>query len=422
MRCTFVLPFLFAFISTTALADIAAIHSEALPQEPALLAALDDVRRLEPFVSVWTNNWKYPVGKREAADRLEKDLGFISASRTAHSDNLELALLTGLVAHYAYNLDVPGSHDKAIAALEDASKLAANDFRVTWFHADLLCQTKETGAGALEFLALETAHPWDQLPAGFWVNYMYCATVTNMPAHVLRAATYLERLHAPGSETRTFLAENAAKRFDAFDPSKKYDAKETWQAIDSGDVTGFTSTLCGVRFNAASKWQVAQLGYGNGSCVAVFSTGPYEATTRDLRPSVLLLVQRPAEGETLKDYVEKFRKNGTYEAFVPSRCPTDTCIALSGIQPGMYKADGDGHGHFLAFERAQPEFPGLIFESPIGVPETDAKEGPQFFRPGHIQQRIPGKLFYLVLVDMAASIEAPAMADYDLFLKNLVVE
>jgi hypothetical protein len=29
---------------------------------------------------------------------------------------------------------------------------------------------------------------------------------------------------------------------------------------------------------------------------------------------------------------------------------------------------------------------------------------------------------YLVLLDTAASIETPAMADYDLFLKNLTVE
>jgi len=49
-------------------------------------------------------------------------------------------------------------------------------------------------------------------------------------------------------------------------------------------------------------------------------------------------------------------------------------------------------------------------------------EGPQAFHPGQIHQRIPGKLYYLVLLDTAASIEEPAMKDYDFFLQNLTVE
>jgi hypothetical protein len=88
----------------------------------------------------------------------------------------------------------------------------------------------------------------------------------------------------------------------------------------------------------------------------------------------------------------------------------------------MYQADGDGHGHILVFERSQPDFPGIIFESPISTPKAESSETPQVFRPGQTQQRIPGKLFYLVLVDMASSIETPAMKDYDFFLQNLTVE
>ena len=34
-------------------ADVAAIHADALPQETAVLAALDDAREMEPYSHVW---------------------------------------------------------------------------------------------------------------------------------------------------------------------------------------------------------------------------------------------------------------------------------------------------------------------------------------------------------------------------------
>ncbi len=207
---------LLALTVTPAFGDIAAIHANALPQEPSILAALDDARQLEPYVSLWTNDWKHPIAKDEVAKRLEKDLDFLGAALQKHPDNAELALLTGLVAHYAYNVDVADSHDKAVFAFEAAQKLTPTDMRTTWFHADLLCQTKETEAGARKFLDLESTHPWDQLPSAFWGDYMYCATVTNMPAHVLRAASYLEKLHAPNSQMRTFLTDNAKQTLRCF--------------------------------------------------------------------------------------------------------------------------------------------------------------------------------------------------------------
>lgn len=421
-RFALVIAFLLLCFTRAAFADIAAIHPDALPQEPAVLAALDDARQLEPYTSAWADKWDYPIAMKDASNRLEKDLGFLSAALQNHPDNVDLALLTGLVAHYAYNVDVPDSHEKAVAALEQARKLAPNDTRAQWFHADLLCQTSEIKRGADEFLAVENAHPWNELPAAFWGNYMYCATLTNMPAHVLRAASYLEKLHAPPSQMHAFLVETARKRFDAFDPKKDYQPKEVWQGVDTGDNTQFTSTLCGVRFLVPGKWSVNRMEANNGSCVAWFFSGPYSAVTRSLQPSVVLMVQRAQQGQTLDDYMKKFTQKGTFESFVPSRCPSTTCLAVKGVQPGMYKADGDGHGHLLAFERNQPEFPGILFESPSEPPKTDPAKGSQYFHPSQTQQRIPGRLFYLVMVDMASSIEAPAMKDYDEFLKDLAVE
>ena len=420
--CLYLLGCLLTFSATHLFADIAAIHASSLPQETAILGALDDAKQLEPYSRSWALKWEYPVPKDEVADRLGKDLGFLTLALKNHSDNAELALLTGLVARYAYNLDVTGSYDEAMSALGHSEKIKPTDFRASWFRATLQCQTNDSMAGANEFLSIEAAHGWDQLPVAFWDDYMECASVTNMPSHLLRAKSYTEREHAPESAMRSFLAGAAQKRFDPFDANKTYGPKEAWKGTGAGEDTVFTSTMCGVRLHAHGSWEVNQLAFNNGSCVAYFGTGSYKAITTDLHPSVLMLIQRPKEGESLQDFSKKFLSSGTFEPDSLIHCPATHCIALKGIQPGMYKADGDGHGRIVFFERDDPEFPELIFESPNGPPKPDSGGAPVYYRPNQVQQRIPGKLYYLVMLDTAASIEESAMKDFDFFLQNLTVE
>ena len=413
---------LVSFHTPHAFADAAAIQAGALPQETAVLAALDDITQLESYCHSWTDSWQYPIAKEDVATRLGKDLGFLSLALKSHPQNAELALLTGLAAQCAYNVDLPNSHVTALDALSQALKLAPSDVRAPWFRATLLCQTSELKAGADEFLSIESSHACDQLPAAFWEDYSSCATISNLPEHTLRAVDHLKKLLGaapPGIDT---FAEIARSRIVPFDPKKEYDPKEVWVAAPVGDNSQFTSTTCGVRFDVHGDWAVNQLAVTNGSCVAYFSTGPYKATTRNLRPSILVLVKQPEANETLQEFSSKFLLKGTFEPFTPSRCPAETCIAMKGSQPGMYGNDGDGHGRVVVFERNQPEYPGLIFESPAEFPKQDAKPGTQVFRPNQVQLRIPGKLYYLVMLDTAASIEAPAMKDFDSFLQNLTVE
>jgi hypothetical protein len=407
---------------TWARADIAAIHEKELPQESPVLSALEDAQALEPYSSSFVDRWNYPIEKKDVAKRVERDLNSLHDALKRSPENSELQLLTGLVAHYAYNLDVNGSHETAVDSLDAARRLLPEDIRPQWFLAALQCQTIESKAGADKFLAIEATHSANELPAAFWNDYIECAGVTNMPAHLLHAAFYLEKSSAPESRITKVLVESSRKRFEPFDPGKKYDPKDVWQGARAVTDVVFTSTMCGIRIHARQDWAVNMMELNNGSCVASFNTGPYKAVVDSLRPGVLVLIQMPKGNETLQEFSKRFLTNGTFEPDQTLHCPTDHCIALKALQPGMYKADGDGHGRVVFFERAQPEFPGLALESPIGLPSTENKEGPSYYRPNQIQQRIPGKLYYLVLLDTASSIETPALRDFDYFLRNLSVE
>jgi hypothetical protein len=315
-----------------------------------------------------------------------------------------------------------GSDSDTLAALETAARLAPVDVRGPWFHAAFLCETLKSHDGAEEFLAIEENHKWDELSAAFWDDYMDCASVTDMPEHALRAAEYLNKLHSPVSKRRSALVDIAQKRFNRFDPAKDYEPKDVWVEGAAGTDPTFTSTACGLRLQVRQEWRIERLAVMQGSCVAIFATGPYKGSASSLAPNVLVMVQRPENGETLEEYSKRFLTKGTFAPFTPVRCPAQRCIAMEGAQAGMYGKDGDGHPLTVFFERDEPEFPGLILESPILPPSLGPNKAPQYYRPNQMVYRIPGKLYYLVTLDAASSIEGPAAKDFEFFLEHLTVE
>jgi hypothetical protein len=410
---------LLSAVCVPALADVAAIHRDRLPQTAPVLAALDDARAMEPYTDRWNDKWQFPVAKADVAARLGVDFASLQAAVKDNPANEELLLLAGLVAHYGYNVDVEHTDDAVLSDLQAAGKLDASDFRVPWFHADFMCQTTKPSTGAEEFLSIEGAHPWRDLPPAFWRNYEHCAAVTNMPAHLLRAADYLAQLTPPTDDDR-FYAVIGNSRFTAVDLQKDYDSTSSWFGSRDGDEIILDSTACGVRFHAKAAWTADRLELQKGSCVAVFSTGPYTAPSGLLHPEILLMVQRPTGSETLADYAHRFTTKGTFSPMPVPHCPATDCLAMQGDEPGVYGTDGDSHPHIVVFERDEPPNPGLLLESPADPPQGG--QGLRYLRPDRMLHRMPGKLYYVIALDTAASIETGAIGDLDYFLAHFQVE
>lgn len=403
--------------------DLAAIHREKLPQTPPVLSALDDAQNLEPYTDRWTSNWNYPVPKPEAAARLGKDLETLTAAVQQSPDNEELLLLAALVGHYAYNVDVGGDHayDSVVQSLMAATHLAPSDIRPDWFRADFLCQTDNPAPGAKIFLSLEAAHPWQDLPTAFWDNYLACALVTNMPAHALRAVDHLKALNAPPSELRDDYAGMAERRFAPVDPGKTYTDKEAWYGGQTGSEVELTATACGLRLRVKENWMLDSLGIDKGVCTATFVTGPYKAPSGPLSPELIVIVREPDGQETLADFLHRFTTKGTFAPIPAPTCPAGTCLSMKGLQQGRYGKDGDSVPRVIAFAADAPAYPGLAFETPEAPPSSSDK-GVQYYRPSQVLQRMPGKLYYLVGLDTASSIESNAAVDYEWFLQHVRVE
>jgi hypothetical protein len=409
--------------SATGFASLRDIRTDHLPNDPSIMQSYSDVLAVEDMVSAWSNQWNYSTPKEQVVLVMTTALDRLVKAGAASPDNEELQLLTGLVAHYAYNVDVSRAYDIAVNSLDRAHQLAPEDFRPQWFLGNHLCQSTENNKGMEAFLAVEGLMPWGKLPYGFWDDYAFCATITAMPAHVLLAADHAEKLGAPMSKMREFLVTNAHNKIQPSSATENYSVKDSWSAANVGSSVVFTSWLCGIRFSTPGNWKPQLFDVKNASCIVPIETAPSQGKTGDVYPYVILVVHQSRPGETLDAFVERTVHNRSLSPAAVPACPLDHCSAFEAVSPGLYKKEGDGHLLVTAFKRDQPEYPGLIFEEPSGPPTSDNKtSGVRYYHPLERRQRFSGTLFYVVVLDSADSVFSKAKQDYDSFLKSVKVE
>ena len=403
-----------------ALAALEDIRKDALPQEAAVLTAYSDMVAVEAMVHDWRDKWPFDTPKAGVVSTAKASLREFQKALGSSPDNVELLLLTGLAAHYAYNVDVAEAYDVAVSSLDRAAKLAPGDYRSGWFLGIHQCQASEIKDGMERLLATERLVAPEQLPYGFWDDYILCATVANIPAHALQAGARMRKLRAPPSNQRDFYLETARKRFKTTDPAATYSQEEVWRVENLGSRVEFTSSMCGLGLSVPRDWKIGAADAQKGICRMVVETSADQGKAGDVFPNILVIVRQPKKGETLEDFLRSFLDGAATKGVAPS-CPGQDCLALETVKAGAYGAEGDGHFMTVAFRRDAPEFPGLLFEKPAGPPAT-GKEGVQYFRPVERLHRLEGPLYYLVALDTAASVRTKAMIDFAAVLAGMRVE
>jgi tetratricopeptide (TPR) repeat protein len=406
--------------ATVALAAVSDIKRDRLPADPGLQAAFTELAALEPMVDTWAPQWRYATPKSEVETRLAAALAALRKSAEASPENEELQLLAGMAESYSYNLDVEGSHERTVASLEKAARIAPEDYRPNWFLGRHQCQTIHIKPGMEKLLAIESAVAWDRLPATFWESYGSCALTTNMPQHVLRAMERANKLDPDNASNRAFLIESANKRFKTADPQATYDAKEVWLANKTGDDSRFTSYMFGVQFKLTGKYQIGLSDVQKGFVQFQVKAGPFPGKAGNVYPYFTILSRAPKPGETLAQFLQH-TVPGLADRLAPA-CPVRNCLAGEAVQAGQYKAEGDGHVLITAFQSDEPPFPGLAFEEAQDLPPTKVEDKPTFFHPNEKLKRLPGTLYYLVILETADSVLAPAQEAYGRLLKTIRVD
>lgn len=419
----FLLVSIIAAFTVPAHAHLSDIHTDKLPQQPEIRKAYQDVLGVESMVEGWSPQWRYSTPKALVADKLNTALKELQDAERAAPKNEELLLLTGTVANYAYNLDIDGASDATVAALKKAHTLAPSDPRPEWLLGSFYCGTgSKTLQGMDSLLKVESRFDRQQLSRDFWESYMFCASVTNMPVHVLRAADRLKSLGLPPEDVK-WMVDTASKRIVATNLAKTYTPQQVWSARQSPAGTKLFSYACGFGFPDGNQrdWQV--YGIRNGVCMVRARLGPFQGNAGKVFPEILVIARPPKPGETLNDFSKSFTKGmGTFQTKTVA-CPVSACLTYkTRTRANMYPQEGGGQAFVTVFESRAPKFPGLIFESPQTPPVQKGGSQAQYFRPNPEQKRIAGTLYYFVMLDSAQSVIKQATANYVRLLETLVID
>ena len=374
------------------------------------------------MVHSWRSTWAYDTPKTQVASLLSSTLSDLRSAEAVAPQNEELLLLTGLVAHLAYNVDVADTYEVAVESFEKASKLAPADYRPEWFLASQRCQSNEFKTGMEQMLALEARNPWQKLPVDFWDDYINCSTMSLMPAHTLRAIDHAVHLGGDSSGYKSAI-DIAQNRYKSTDASSTYAAHDAWQATQGERDVLFTSQVCGLGFSAHSDWHMDIRDVAKGTCVSMIEAGPYPSKTGQSTPTILVLTRIANPQEQLDDFVQSFLKE--YPAARPMTspsCPSDKCLAFEIVTNTMYQPEGGGHFLVVGFAERPPDFPGLLFERPEPPPITNTGAKVTYYRATEKLHRLPGTLYTVVELDSNSSIFDKAAEDFRYVLNSIQLD
>jgi hypothetical protein len=406
-----------------ACAQLRQIDVSKLPQDEHVRAVFSRLLPLESYAHEWVPEWEYEMPKEQVVSAFTSSLHDLRAAEAAAPGNAELAVLTGLVAHFAYNLDVQDAYEPAVHSLQNAHKLAPADYRTDWFLGIHRCQSNDVEGGMEQLLDVENRFPWRELPIAFWDDYIGCGIVSLLPAHTLRAIDHALSLGASPS-AYTLWSDMSQKRYKPTDAERTYPANEVWAKKEEKPNVQFTSQLCGIRFSASDKWHVNVADATQGSCVATLETGHYPSHSGQIAPTLLVLTRAAKPGQTLSDFAQLVlnKRYALAKPLAAPSCPVEKCLAFDIVDTSVYKPDGGAHFLAVVFAGEPPEYPGLLFETPTAPPKEKSDGKIQYFTATEKLHRFPGTLYTLVMLDSNADIFEKASGDFRSLLKSVQLD
>lgn len=302
----------------------------------------------------------------------------------------------------------------SLCAAAPATRAVAEPTPAAWSKAKSLCASGKTEEGWRALVQIEKASGKKPLPAAYWREVLLCASKASLPANALRAGKRLEDLKQATAEDRALVAKVRAS-VKVPNPEAAIPAEEAWIVRQRKGGAEFVNGPCGFAFAPRNDEPLLPMVQQRACSVRTW-TPALKGKAGEQRPSVVVLARAAGPDERLEGYLAQVMPSWKPARFDGFRCPGARCLTFGNRIPGIYGKDGDGVGLAVAFERNEPEFPGLAFEDPGPTVKRHGVDA------GPVYARFRGKIFYVVMFDSAASVAERAKADYRKFLADLRVE
>jgi hypothetical protein len=408
----------FAFSSATCFANLEYIDIRKISGEEKYLRAYTYLKENQRYYRNWSPDWTFDKPKS----------GFIRSLRDCYTlfstispKNEELFLLLGDISDYRYNLDDSLSYYKAIENYDSAIAQSPDDYRGYWFLGEHYSGSNGPVLAIENFFKAEKLLPADQ-PADFWGSYAFATMAANMPSHCLYGMNKEKTILGKPGYFETKLGPTVYARFQKLDPNKDYKNTDIWN-LQKADRWTFIARPLGISLSVDSTWKLSVFGYkDHGSAFMITPDGIANQAGKTITYTIAVIMKDAGPKDNLADYAESFIEKYPDKTRISLFPKYEHSIAYEIKDKSMYQEIGGAHFYIIGVERSDPAYPGLLLEDAQTVPKSQSGKM-AFYRPGPVQARFPGRIFYVILLDSCEDIfEKSSTLFKEMFEKNIRIE
>lgn len=383
-----------------------------------------DIAKLEPMVEKRTPTWNYNVPKEVIEKKLIAYYQELDNYTSKYPDNLELALFKGLVAHYAYNLDLKEYNQLAINSFQQAAAIDPTDYRANWYWGVHLVESNDIKEGMRKLLSVNNNEPNPKkLPFTYWEDFAYCSLIASMPSHVLLGIEQAKQTKTKKSkEILDTLTQYATAQLKEPPRDTPLEPEQIWTGFQDTDILKYRNRMFGFSLQIPESWLTRTTGYQNNSAAIFIKPPTKNGLTGSVSSTILCLAHQAQPGESITDFTSKILDPRYYFEEVQSNLDWDGVKAFQGKADELYPNEGGAYNYLIAFSRNKPKQTGILLEFPVVIDKSDTETGVSYYQSQAEYTRLPGEIYYLMVLDTTESVFQESKEEFDLILRNLIVE
>ncbi len=360
--------------------------------------------------------WKYDSSKQDLANEVTHFAEILEGLDNS-KQNQDLALLKGLLYFYLYNLDQPGSLNKAIHQMEIIGNYSNPDYRYIWFLAAIQSASTESYKAIDNFQYIENRIPEDKIHPRFWYDYAIASSLAFMPSKALDCYEKLGKYSDYDLQNDKFYID-LRDNFIRASSDDFIDKNELFTFYNYENGPGVISRQLGIWMPLKNSWYPMLADYKNHFSAIKFSSEPIinEDTVDGISYTITTFFFHNTDSilskfNSIAPNVEEIR-NSEFD-------PMFTVLEIS--EPEKYPHMGGAHGYVVIYEKDISNSKTIDIEKPIEM-EYEKDGSPKYFHLDKNYLRLDGKISYVFLLDSCEFIFEESKKDFIEFITNMVIE
>jgi hypothetical protein len=247
--------------------------------------------------------------------------------------------------------------------------------------------------------------------------------MAKMPSHVLLGVKQAKQTKTKKSkEIINTLAQYAKDQLKEPPQDQPLEPEQIWTGFQDAGAIKYRNRMFGLSLQVPDGWLARTTGYQNNSAAIFIKPPTKKGLAGSVSSTILCLAHQAQPGEGIADFTSKILDPRYSFEEAQSNLDWDGVKAYQGKADDLYSDEAGANNYLIAFSRKAPEQPGILLEFPVVINKPDSETGISYYQSQAEYNRLPGEIYYLLILDTTESVFQESKEEFDLILRNLIVE